>query len=147
MRRLTQLLGLILLLFSACKSGQITNQDDKETAIVFELKKSGCYGTCPIFDIALYNDRIVKYHGKHFTENIGQFEWYISKENYEEIQAIIGKTFNQSQSFNMNVQDLPTTKLYIYKEIKIEFKGSCPKEFKKELNLIEQKILKNSVWK
>lgn len=144
MKRLTKLLGLITLFFFACTSNQVTNHEDKETTLIFEMKKSGCYGTCPIYDIALYSDRKVKYHGKRFTENIGQFEWSITPENYVDIQHTIHKTFEKSKSFNMKVQDLPRTKLYLWKGIEIEFKGACPKEFKKELIEIEQKILENS---
>tara|TARA_B110000444_G_scaffold43638_1_gene39623 strand:+ start:2676 stop:3119 length:444 start_codon:yes stop_codon:yes gene_type:complete len=147
MKRLTKLLGLIILLFFSCKTSQIRNQNNNEPKLIFEMKKSGCYGTCPIYNIALYSDRTVKYHGKRFTENIGQFEWSITQENYVDVQYTINKTFKKSKSFNMKVQDLPTTTLSLSKGIEIEFKGACPKEFKKELIQIEQKILENSALK
>ncbi len=147
MRRLEQLLGVTLLLFTACKSYDSINIDNNVPEIIFEINKRGCYGSCPIYNITLYSDLKVKYSGEKFIENIGQFEWSISKEDFQNITDIIVKTFNQSKSYNTYVQDLPLTTLKIWKEIKIEFKGACPKEFKKEFLEIEQKILKNSKWK
>ena len=146
MQKLKYLLLITVLLIS-CKSIHNEHVLTKPTTLLFELQKGGCYGTCPIYTLSLHNDRLVKYNGKRFTENRGVFQWYIDRKDFNEIKSVLDEKFNSDYTHNLEVQDLPLTRLNIKNTYHVKFKGSCPKEFKKELEQIEMLLLKNASWK
>lgn len=142
----------ILLLLLLCTSCTNSLKPVRYHSVPFEieLKKGPCYGTCPIYTIYLDKNHKVHYNGKRFVDSIGKYEWYVSKENYNEIYTIINcKDFKQSNSFNTQVQDLPKTSFYIYTEtdtITIEYKGATPAHLKDKMLKIEHLLTKNAKW-
>ena len=146
MKKLTQVL-LIAILLVACKSMQYEKLPTRPESLLFEMQKGGCYGTCPIYTLSLYKDRLVKYNGKRFTENRGVYEWYLSKKDFQKINAMLIESFNSDLNYNLEVQDLPLTRLNIKNTYEVKFKGSCPKSFQADLKEIELLLLKNASWK
>jgi hypothetical protein len=144
-----QKLKLLLLsytLLTAC--GELNNQSIRTSNnnSIFEIQKGSCYGSCPIYTITLNSDRLVSYHGKRFVENQGVHEWYISRRHYKQILNLLISTFNHSDSYNIQAQDLPLTTLKINSEFIISYKGICPSEFYDDLELIETLLLDNANW-
>jgi len=146
MQKLKQILLITILLIS-CKSIDNKLIPTKPATLLFEMNKGGCYGTCPIYSLSLYENRLVKYNGKRFTENQGVHQWHLSKKDFEEIKSIISEKFNSDYTHNLEVQDLPQTSLNIKNTYQIKFKGSCPKAFRSELKQIKSLLMKNASWK
>ena len=146
MQKLKQILLITILLIS-CKSIHNELVPTKPAALIFEMHKGGCYGTCPIYSLSLYEDRLVKYNGKRFTENQGVHQWQLSKKDFEVIKSILSEKFNSNYTHNLEVQDLPQTSLNIKNTYQIKFKGGCPKAFKSELKQIQSLLMKNAGWK
>ena len=146
MKKLSCILLISTLLFS-CKT--IDNEAiKKEQAIVlFELTKGGCYGTCPIYNISIDENRQIKYEGKRFVDPLGTYNWIMNEKDFNTLKALIDKKFKADYTHNMEVLDLPITRLNIKNKHHVKFKGGYPIEFKKELEQIEMLLLKNANWK
>ena len=145
MRKLSSIL-LIITLFSSCKIIDNEVIKNEQTTILFELIKGGCFGTCPIYNISVDENRQIKYEGKQFVDAIGTYNWIMNEKDFNTLNTLIDLKFKADYAHNIEVQDLPLTRLNIKNKYQVKFKGSCPIEFKKELNQIELLLLKNANW-
>ena len=146
MKKLSCIL-LITILFVSCKIIDNEVIKKEQTTVLFELIKGGCYGTCPIYKISVDENRQIKYEGKRFVDAIGTYNWIMNEKDFNTLKALIDKKFKADYTHNMQVQDLPLTRLNIKNKYQVKFKGGCPIEFKKELKQIEMLLLKNASWK
>ena len=146
MKKLSCIL-LITILFVSCKTTDNELIKKEQTTVLFELIKGGCYGTCPIYSISVDENRQIKYEGKRFVDAIGIYNWIMNEKDFNTLKALIDKNFKADYTHNMQVQDLPLTRLNIKNKYQVKFKGGCPIEFKKELKQIEMLLLKNASWK
>lgn len=145
MKKLSYIL-LITILFITCKTIDNELIKKEKTTLLFELIKSGCYGTCPIYSISIDENRQIKFEGKRFVDAIGTYNWIMNEKDFNTLLALIDKKFKSDYTLNMQVLDLPLTLINIKNKYQVKFKGECPEEFKKELNQIEMLLLKNSNW-
>ena len=134
-------------MFISCKTIENELIKKEQTTVLFELIKGGCYGTCPIYNISVDENKQIKYEGKRFAYAIGTYNWIINEKDFNTLKTLIDKTFKADYMQNMQVQDLPLTRLNIKNKYQVKFKGGCPIEFKKELKQIEMLLLKNASWK
>jgi len=144
-----QKLKLLLLSYTLITScGGFNNQvlRTSNSSPIFEIQKGACYGSCPIYTVTLTSDRLITYHGKRFVEHQGINEWYLSRRSFKQITDIILSSFNYSDSYNIQAQDLPMTTLEINDNHTIKYKGICPSEFSDELELIENILFENALW-
>ena len=132
-------------MFVACKTIDNKPIKKEQTTTLFELIKGGCYGTCPIYSISIDENRQIKYEGKEFVDAIGTYNWIMNEKDFNTLNVLIDKKFNANYTHNMEVVDLPLTRIIIKNKYQIKFKGDCPKEFKKELKQIEMLLLKNTI--
>ena len=146
MKKLSCIL-LITILFVSCKTIDNEVIKKEQTTVLFELIKGGCYGTCPIYSISVDENRQIKYEGKRFVDAIGTYNWIMNEKDFNTLKALIDKKFKADYTHNMEVLDLPLTRLNIKNKYQVKFKGGCPIEFKKELKQIEMLLLKNASWK
>ena len=146
MKKLSCIL-LITILFVSCKTIDNEVIKKEQTTVLFELIKGGCYGTCPIYSISVDENRQIKYEGKRFVDDIGTYNWIMNEKDFNTLKGLINKKFNVDYTHNMQVQDLPLTRLNIKNKYQVKFKGGCPIEFKNELKQIEMLLLKNANWK
>lgn len=70
-----RLIWLILILsLNACagakKASNVFEPDATDRLI---LQRTGCYGTCPIYEVVLFGNGIISYDGKQYTERTGKF--------------------------------------------------------------------------
>gem|GEM_PF-1551523 len=144
-QKLKQILLLALVVIS-CKSIQNKPVAEKSESIIFEMHRGGCYGTCPIYNLSLYNSGLVKYRGIRFTKNEGLYEWRIENKDFQIIKKLLLEKFKRSSTHNLAVQDLPQTTLTVKNKHQIKFKGACPNAFREELKTIEDILMKNSDW-
>ena len=145
MKKLSCIL-LITILLVSCKTIDNEIIKKEKTNILFELIKGGCYGSCPIYSISVDENKQIKYEGKRFVDAIGTYNWIMNEKDFNTLNALIDKKFKTDYTHNMEVQDLPLTRLNIKNKYQVKFKGSCPIEFKKELKHIEMLLLKNAIW-
>ena len=132
-------------MFVSCKTIDNKPIKKEQTTTLFELIKGGCYGTCPIYSISIDENRQIKYEGKRFVDAIGTYNWIMNEKDFNTLNVLIDKKFNANYTHNMEVVDLPLTRLIIKNKYQIKFKGDCPTEFKKELKQIEMLLLKNAI--
>ncbi len=122
--------------FLSCKAKQKTNMQDKTGELVFSLKKTACYGDCPIFLLKIYSDGLVKFHGEKFTEKTG---YYTNQISGEELTAVINEFVNANffefeDEYTGEMLDLPTTYIsfnYNDKTKSIKDYYGSPKELKR----------------
>ncbi len=68
------------------KNGNDKQADSRNDSIFFSLKKTPCYGECPVYKFVIYNNGKGKYHGRQFVEKEGT---YTSSDLQDEKQAIL----------------------------------------------------------
>ncbi len=73
------------------------------------MRRSGCYGRCPIYQVHLFSDGRAKYIGERFTENMGTFEKNIGAAKVQAIlrQAQALRVDTCSAEYPMMIADLP----------------------------------------
>jgi len=107
------------LLVVSCKTTKQANQTTAKEALVtpdealITLDKGGCYGSCPSYELIIYNNRYVSYDGRKDVDKKGTHAKMLSKDSYK---AIV-KAFDQAGFFDFeneypsNIPDLPTIKM------------------------------------
>jgi len=87
--------------------------------VVAGLKREPCYGKCPAFEVKLYSDGLVKYHGIAHVEKLGYYSATTSKAAIVNIQTkaeAIGY-FELSQLYpkagQQQIYDVPQTTTFV----------------------------------
>ena len=86
MKKLSCIL-LITILFVSCKTIDNELIKKEQTTVLFELIKGGCYGTCPIYNISVDENRQIKYEGKRFVDAIGTYNWIMNEKDFKKITS------------------------------------------------------------
>jgi len=55
------------------------------------LKRTPCYGTCPIYDVNISENGEVKYYGEHYVEKTGHHQWSIPPDAIDALNEAILK--------------------------------------------------------
>ena len=61
------------------------------------MERTPCYGRCPIYDIKLYDNGLLLYNAKKFTDTVGCFFRVLSKEE----MATLKDKFNKASFFKL----------------------------------------------
>jgi ankyrin repeat protein len=91
-----------------------THQDFPGTqstaGVVMTLSRSGCYGTCPAYNIEIRGDGTVIYEGKGFVVVTGEHRDHLSPEQVEELVDAFRKAdyFSLKDEYRYMVTDCPT---------------------------------------
>ena len=103
----------------------ITEEPDSEEKLelIFEFKKTACFGDCPTFSVMLYSNGRIFYRGQSNVDKIG---YYGSTVNNSFIYTLFQEAekidfFNLSDSYpndGTEIPDLPKTITYIKKDNK-----------------------------
>ena len=56
-----------------------------------KLKRTECYGTCPVYKVKIYSNGIVEYNGVMFVKKIGSYQWKIDKKAVNLLNEYIKK--------------------------------------------------------
>ena len=153
------LLAFVLIAFVACnmKTADKTKETITETTNVTEekttpeepaekrdiyvmasLKKTPCYGKCPVFEAKIYNDGTAEYKGKMFVDRVGNYTARVDDVTLKSIkdtalEAGYFDFYNEYPTGDVQIADLPTTitSLRIGDQIKtITNKYQGPEELK-----------------
>jgi len=123
--------------------------------VVVGLKREACYGKCPAFELKLYNDGTIKYHGKSNVKNLGYFIAYAGKETVVDIQTkaetmgYFGLNSQYPPSGKPQIYDMPQTTTFVKvdnKEHRITNRHDSPAALFKFENHIES-VVENLDWK
>jgi len=105
---------IVLLVLYSCAATKNYTQDD----ILLSMKKSSCYGPCPVYEMKIYTNGFVTLIAEEHLDLKGEF---YTKLSGSKVKALVSK-FNEIGFFEMEGQytsitkDLPTTWVYFSKE-------------------------------
>ena len=138
MKLLIYITGLLVLY--SCAATKNYTQDD----ILFSMKKSSCYGPCPVYEMKIYKNGFVKLTAEEHLDLKGEF---YTKLPGSKIKSLVTK-FEDADFFEMEghytsiTKDLPTTWIYFSSEgrqKKIKDYDGAPESLRaleKELSLL-----------
>ena len=123
-----------------------------ETDIMIEMKKTPCFGHCPVYTITIGNNGKGLFEGSENVENIGTYRFRLSGVEIEELIISFEKArfFELEDKYYKLMSDLPTTWLTYrangkQKEI-MDYYGA-PEELKALENEIETLVLSSKMKK
>ncbi len=58
---------------------------------MFMIKKRGCYGHCPIYNAAFYDDGVVGYFGEENVNRIGYYEFKLTDDQLKNVKDLMDK--------------------------------------------------------
>jgi len=113
-------LGLV-----ACKGGKKATTTDKEmkensigmdmaagTGEIFaEMRKSSCFGKCPVYTLKIMDNGRVEYHGVIHTEKMGIYSRMLPVDSFNQITRAIVETnlWQYEDNYNSGATDFPIT--------------------------------------
>ncbi len=89
--------------------------------VVASIKKTACYGLCPIFEIKIFSNGLALYNGEKHTTLLGLHEAYLLQSEIDDLMAK-ADTINFFQlasaypAEGRSLNDLPNTVTYLKKE-------------------------------
>jgi len=105
-------LVLLLINVTSCR----TMPQHSEQDLLCSMEKTSCFGTCPTYELRIYNDGWAQLTGTAHTPYIGQYQLKLTAKEV----LIVKKAFRDAAFFDLdekyyaNVSDLPTTYVYYY---------------------------------
>lgn len=104
-------------MFSACGTSisqtDNTNQtrQREKTELFVSMKKSGCNGRCPVYDLTIQPDGRVIFDGKSYTELTGKAEDKLTENQLKQIVAEIENAnfFSLDDAYNYDSKNCPIT--------------------------------------
>lgn len=75
--------ALTLIAAQKCRKDTAGN----DTSSLVELKTSGCFGFCPVFQLTVLNNGLVRYDGKQFVEKTGKDSFNLSADELKRLKA------------------------------------------------------------
>ena len=145
----------VLLLGIGCKSSKnmttLENEDESNPEMVISMKKTPCYGTCPVYEIKIFTNHKASLIAERNLPHIGEYTAIVPTEKYNELVDAFSNSsfFEFEDSYVAGITDLPTTFIYFSnqrrsKKIK-DYYGS-PQELK-DLETMVAKLLDELQWK
>ena len=127
------LLGLILMMSFSCNTVKQSPSDP-----LIQLTKKRCFGKCPVYDLYVYTNGLVKYNGIDYVQRKGEHEFTLSEDQLTEIKSVFkAANFETLESQEKKVRDLPVTQIS-FQHKKVQFIGNdIPKEVKKGIEFLE----------
>ncbi|MBL8077298.1 MAG: hypothetical protein JNM55_04990 [Anaerolineales bacterium] len=115
MKRLILLLAGCLFLFSCSLSTSSTQENTQNADLLIVMERSGCFGTCPIYNLTIHADGNVEYEGVDFVTIKGKQDASINSEQIKELVKSINDAdfFSLEDKYYAQVTDMPSITLSI----------------------------------
>lgn len=86
--------------------------------LIARIKKTPCFGQCPVFEASIYANGRVIYIGRKFVERTGTYEASLSKTQLENLlnKAVAANYFSLASTYpteGRTITDLPSTITYV----------------------------------
>ncbi len=93
---------------SQIKNASQTQQKDK-TELYLSMKRSGCYGRCPIYNLTVQPNGNIIFEDKDYTETIGKAESKLSEDKRNQLITEIEKAnfFSLENAYNSDSKNCP----------------------------------------
>ena len=100
---------LILTILSLSSCSPLKSVENKE--FVFSIRKTECYGTCPVYEMKIYTNGIVTLNAERFMDIEGLHYSNLSKSELERLKQLFDDSeyFSLKEEYLGHVSDLPTT--------------------------------------
>jgi hypothetical protein len=137
----TLIIVLVLSAFlSSCKSPASLHKFEKSQIV---MKKTECYGTCPVYKITLLGTGKAMYEGIKHVKKVGKFEKQLSAQETEKIfTAFEASNFTDfKEIYTEPVTDVSTTFItFVHRGFSktIEDYYNAPQELKKLEKMVEE---------
>ncbi|MEQ6123093.1 DUF6438 domain-containing protein [Pseudotenacibaculum sp. MALMAid0570] len=137
MKKIITLFVFALILNVSCNSAK---QNSSEPYI--QLTKKRCFGKCPVYDLFIYRDGLVKYNGIDHVSKKGRHQFKISKDKLVEIESLLLNSGLESlKDPEKRTRDLPVTHLS-FQHKTVLFQGNdMPEKIKKVIKAIESLVV------
>lgn len=87
-------------------------QEPVDSVFAF-IKRTPCYGTCPVYEITVYESGYAVYHAERFLDSLGKFEGWLTRQQIDSIKAYAKQVeyFSLDDVYDdMYVTDVPSTR-------------------------------------
>lgn len=105
---------------------------EREKNSFFKMRKTACFGDCPVYDLLINKEGKVSFNGKKYTLLKGNHEFQLSDKEFKTLKSKLGKknfTSYESKYDNPKITDLPSTYItHNGKEVQVRLWGEAPKE-------------------
>jgi len=140
---------LLSFVYTACED----EFEDQTAYLLMEFEHTGCFGTCPIYEIQLYTDGKVYYTGTLYTDYVGEIDGFLNRGTLSEVTKAL-ELYNIipiDSSHHDQAIDLPNTRFRYYPEgpevyEELSCMGTCQEVYNKYLLVVEELLLKAVVW-
>ncbi len=114
----------VTLIAATCKKHQQTTEEATPTGpgedvyAMVTMRRSPCYGRCPVYEVRFYTDGTIEYVGKMNVDRIGTYRAHMSKEEVDALRQKIHEVgfWDFSPEYPDDgtiVTDLPTTTITV----------------------------------
>ncbi len=117
-----------------------------------KLDRSGCFGTCPVYNVTIYGNGIVKYEGIRHVEKIGMFigrmDPAVFSKIVDEMNAV--NFMKMKDVYDTFFSDLPGSTIHLHMgtaDKKVIENGEAPKELKAFQNYLDKISDSIEEWK
>lgn len=88
----------------------------KESQKVIEMSKKPCLGTCPVYDLVIYETGIATFRGIQNTDRLGLYSKKIGQEKVRQLinECTAANLWQFQEVYKSNVSDLPTVSITYY---------------------------------
>ncbi len=100
---------------------EVEEEVEDKIYLLCELKRTSCYGKCPVYHIKLYSNGTVTYDGKANVEKIGNYVSYCEPESIEAVFTAAAEANyfvlrSQYPEDGRKISDLPKTITYLKRD-------------------------------
>ena len=148
---------LISFVYTSCddevKDQMVVENQDVSVYLLMEFEHTGCFGTCPIYDIQVYSNGKVYYTGTLYTDYLGEIDGFLNRGELSKVNDALETFSLLPVDVNHNDQgiDLPKTRFRYYQEgsqvyEELSCMGTCENRYNKDLLIVEELLLKAVLW-
>lgn len=135
MTKITFILLAVICLTVSCKTSKkvVTDPEDLKNVkvgpddLVFKLKKGGCFGTCPVYEFRIYDNKYAEFVGIKHVEKMGTWGKFISEASFDKLKKAFddGQFTSLEDLYKSNIADMATIRIsYHTKDMKKTVTGS-----------------------
>ena len=147
-----RLLAAVFLLALSCPVCPVlaaagSGDNSQQLQPLVTMRRTMCYGTCPVYSLELYEDGTVIYRGEKFVAVTGTWKVSIDPERVAQLVKTMTEAgfFSWRDSYNrMERTDMPSVTLGVHTETRdktiIHYRGdsSAPRELRRLESLVDQ---------
>ncbi|MDX5404611.1 MAG: DUF6438 domain-containing protein [Bacteroidota bacterium] len=142
-----KLLPLLIILGAGCASKkEMTLSRDGEWT--YFMRRNGCYGTCPIYEVEIDSDGSMRYVGERFVDPLGNATGSVSEADMDSLVMTLNALNYQAleDEYTCSASDLPITEFVLVKngeKKKVIYRCEGPEELPQLARLTDRITRRN----